>query len=65
MLTIKRAAMGLRPAKLVFLVAAMMFFAVLALDITWPAVVLSAMALSNWFVLSAGTTQFQRRRGTA
>ncbi|MFK0163984.1 hypothetical protein [Rhizobium sp. NPDC090279] len=57
--------MGLRPAKLVFLVTAVMFFAVLALDITLPAMVLSAMALSNWLVLSAGTTQFQRRRGTA
>ncbi len=61
----KRAAMGLKPAKLVFLVTAVMFFAVLALDITLPAMVLSAMALSNWLVLSAGTTQFQRRRGTA
>jgi hypothetical protein len=49
----------------VFLIVAMMFFAVLALDITLPAVVLSAMALSNWFVLSAGTTQYPRRRGTA
>ncbi|MDK4714738.1 MULTISPECIES: hypothetical protein [unclassified Rhizobium] len=48
-----------------FLVTAVMFFAVLALDITLPTMVLSAMALSNWFVLSAGTTQFQRRRGTA
>ncbi|MGY5779271.1 hypothetical protein [Rhizobium sp. LEGMi135b] len=57
--------MGLKPAKLVFLVTAVMFFAVLALDITLPAMVLSAMALSNWLVLSAGTTQFQRRRGTA
>jgi hypothetical protein len=57
--------MGLKPAKLVFLVTAVMFFAVLALDITLPTMVLSAMALSNWFVLSAGTTQFQRRRGTA
>lgn len=57
--------MGLKPTKLVFLVTAVMFFAVLALDITLPAMVLSAMALSNWLVLSAGTTQFQRRRGTA
>ncbi|GES46202.1 hypothetical protein RsS62_54540 [Rhizobium dioscoreae] len=57
--------MGLKPAKLVFLVTTVMFFAVLALDITLPAMVLSAMALSNWLVLSAGTTQFQRRRGTA
>jgi hypothetical protein len=57
--------MGLKPAKLVFLVTAMMFFAVLALDITLPTMVLSAMALSNWLVLSADTTQFQRRKGTA
>ncbi|NTJ64070.1 hypothetical protein G6M50_35375 [Agrobacterium rhizogenes] len=57
--------MGFRPAKLVFLVAAMLFFAALALDITLPAMVLSAMALSNWLVQSAGTTQYPRRRGTA
>jgi hypothetical protein len=57
--------MGLKSTKFVFLVTAVMFFAVLALDITLPAMVLSAMALSNWLVLSAGTTQFQRRRGTA
>ena len=57
--------MGLKPTKFVFLMTAVMFFAVLALDITLPAMVLSTMALSNWLVLSAGTTQFQRRRGTA
>ncbi|MBB3453598.1 hypothetical protein FHT86_001854 [Rhizobium sp. BK313] len=57
--------MGSRPAKIAFLVAAMMFFAVLALDITVPALVLSAMALSNWLVLSTEATQYQRRRGTA
>ncbi|MFS8112818.1 hypothetical protein QD460_13935 [Rhizobium jaguaris] len=57
--------MGSRPAKIAFLIAAMMFFAVLALDITVPALVLSAMALSNWLVLSAEATQYQRRRGTA
>ncbi|MBB3425498.1 hypothetical protein FHT85_002472 [Rhizobium sp. BK312] len=57
--------MGSKPTKFVFFVTAVMFFAVLALDITLPAMVLSAMALSNWLVLSAGTTQFQRRRGTA
>ena len=57
--------MGLKPAKLVLLVTAMMFFAVLALDITLPAMVLSAMALSNWLVLSTGTTHYERRRGTA
>jgi hypothetical protein len=33
-----------------FLVAAMMFFAVLALDIAVPALVLSLMALSTWLV---------------
>ncbi|MBB5572215.1 MULTISPECIES: hypothetical protein [Rhizobium] len=57
--------MGPRPAKIVLLVAAMMFFAVLALDITLPALVLSAMALSNWLVLSTEAAQYQRRRGTA
>lgn len=57
--------MGSRPAKIAFLVAAMMFFAVLALDITVPAMVLGAMALSNWLVLSTGTTQYQRERGAA
>jgi hypothetical protein len=57
--------MASRPAKIVFLIAAMMFFAMLALDITVPALVLSAMALMNWLVLSSGTTQYQRRRGTA
>jgi len=57
--------MGLKPTKFVFLVTAVMFFAVLALDITLPAMVLSAMALSNWLVLSAGTTQYPRRRGAA
>jgi len=57
--------MGSRPAKIAFLIAAMMFFASLALDITVPALVLSAMALTNWLVLSTGTTHYQRRRGTA
>lgn len=42
--------MGTRAAKAALLVAAMMFFAVLALDITVPAVVLSVMALSTWAV---------------
>jgi hypothetical protein len=44
--------MAMNLPKVVFLVAAMMFFAVLALDITVPAVVLSIMALSNCIVLS-------------
>ncbi|AVA21156.1 hypothetical protein NXC24_CH01497 [Rhizobium sp. NXC24] len=65
LLTTERAAMGSRPAKIVFLVAAMMFFAVLALDIAVPALVLSAMALSNWLVLSTEATQYPRRRETA
>ncbi|MFT4182145.1 MAG: hypothetical protein QM636_09540 [Rhizobium sp.] len=57
--------MGSRPVKIAFLVVAMIFFAVLALDITVPAMVLGAMALSNWLVLSTGTTQYQRERGAA
>jgi hypothetical protein len=40
--------MGTKAAKAALLLAAMMFFAVLALDITVPAVVLSVMALSTW-----------------
>lgn len=42
--------MGTRAAKAALLVAAMMFFAVLALDIAVPAVVLSVMALSTWVI---------------
>ncbi|WFU10199.1 hypothetical protein QA646_04875 [Rhizobium sp. CB3090] len=57
--------MGSRPVKIVLLVTAMMFFAVLALDIAVPALVLSAMALSNWLILSTEATRYQRRRGTA
>lgn len=37
-------------AKTVLLLAMMMFFAVLALDIAVPAIVLSAMALAKWGV---------------
>jgi hypothetical protein len=44
--------MGNKFARVALLVAAMMFFAVLALDIAVPAVVLSLMALSNRVVLS-------------
>jgi hypothetical protein len=44
--------MGNKFARVALLVAAMMFFAVLALDIAVPAVVLSVMALSNRVVLS-------------
>jgi hypothetical protein len=40
------------PAKFAFLIAATAFFAVLALDIAVPAVILSSMALSNWLVRS-------------
>ncbi|MBY3173268.1 MULTISPECIES: hypothetical protein [Rhizobium] len=42
--------MGTKIAKAVFLVAAMMFFAVLALDIATPTLVLCIMALSTWLV---------------
>ena len=41
-------------AKAAFLLVTMMFFAVLALDIAIPALVLGLMALSNWIVLSSG-----------
>lgn len=40
-------------AKATMLIATMMFFAVLALDITVPAVVLSSMALAKWAVPAA------------
>ncbi|RFB95307.1 hypothetical protein B5K11_10215 [Rhizobium leguminosarum bv. trifolii] len=42
--------MGTRIAKAVFLLTAMMFFAVLALDIAIPTLVLCIMALSTWLV---------------
>ncbi|NKK70082.1 hypothetical protein GFM13_06700 [Rhizobium leguminosarum bv. viciae] len=42
--------MGTKVAKVAFLVTAMMFFAVLALDIAIPALVLCIMALSTWLV---------------
>ncbi|MBY3235735.1 hypothetical protein HFO17_14465 [Rhizobium laguerreae] len=42
--------MATKIAKAVFLVAAMMFFAVLALDIAIPTLVLCIMALSTWLV---------------
>ncbi|ACS55998.1 hypothetical protein ACCT14_22780 [Rhizobium brockwellii] len=42
--------MGTKIAKVAFLVTAMMFFAVLALDIAIPALVLCIMALSVWLV---------------
>jgi hypothetical protein len=42
--------MGAKIARAVFLVMAMMFFAVLALDIAVPTLVLCIMALSTWLV---------------
>ena len=42
--------MATKIAKAAFLVTAMMFFAVLALDIALPALVLCIMALSVWLV---------------
>ncbi|MGO6688816.1 hypothetical protein [Rhizobium leguminosarum] len=42
--------LGTKIAKVAFLVTAMMFFAVLALDIAIPALVLCIMALSVWLV---------------
>jgi hypothetical protein len=47
----QRVSMGTKPLKVAFLIAAMLFFAVLALDIAVPALVLGIMALSNWVVL--------------
>ncbi|ARQ09972.1 hypothetical protein NXC12_CH01939 [Rhizobium etli] len=42
--------MGNKIAKVAILVTAMMFFAVLALDIAIPTLVLCIMALSTWLV---------------
>lgn len=42
--------MGAKIAKALLLVIAVMFFAVLALDIAIPALVLCTMALSTWLV---------------
>jgi hypothetical protein len=42
--------MGTRIARTALLLAAMMFFAVLALDIAVPTLVLCIMALSVWLV---------------
>ena len=52
-------------AKAAFLIAATTFFAVLALDIAVPGVVLSLMALSNWVVLSSGDGWMKQRGRTA
>lgn len=49
-------------SRIAFLVVMMTFFAVLALDITVPAVVLGAMALSNWIVLSSMPVDRMRER---
>lgn len=42
--------MGTKIARTAFLVVAVIFFAVLALDITIPTLVLCIMALSTWLV---------------
>ncbi|MDF0697902.1 hypothetical protein PYR71_15595 [Rhizobium sp. MC63] len=42
--------MGSKIAKAAFLVTAMLFFAILALDIAIPTLVLCTMALSTWLV---------------
>ncbi|NLS03228.1 hypothetical protein HGP14_07560 [Rhizobium sp. P32RR-XVIII] len=55
--------MGTKAAKAALLLAAMMFFAVLALDIAVPALVLSVMALSIWAV-TLDLPEF-RQRGEA
>lgn len=49
-------------ARILFLVAAMMFFAVLALDIAVPALVLGLMACLTWLV-SAERPFAKRQRG--
>ncbi|OWV98562.1 transposase [Rhizobium sp. R72] len=57
--------MGTKIAKAAFLVAAMMFFAVLALDIAVPALVLGSMALSIWLVSYEGLSTRGERETTA
>lgn len=42
--------MGTRLSRIALLLIMMMFFAMLALDIAVPAMVLSAMALSKWLI---------------
>lgn len=61
----QRVALGMNSFKVVFLLASMLFFAVLALDIAVPTLVLSIMALSNWLVLSSGSDGHQYGRGAA
>ncbi|MEK1892018.1 MAG: hypothetical protein AAAB20_01755 [Rhizobium sp.] len=57
--------MGTKIAKAAFLVAAIMFFAVLALDIAVPALVLGSMALSIWLVSFEGPSIRKERETTA
>ncbi|ANL34052.1 hypothetical protein [Rhizobium phaseoli] len=56
--------MGSKIAKAVFLVTAIMFFAVLALDIAIPTLVLCTMALSTW-VVSLDLPVVRKQRGEA
>ncbi|MBB2699047.1 UNVERIFIED_ORG: hypothetical protein GGD59_006251 [Rhizobium esperanzae] len=56
--------MGSKIARAVFLVTAIMFFAVLALDIAIPALVLCTMALSTW-VVSLDLPVMRKQRGEA
>jgi hypothetical protein len=53
------------PAKFAFLIAATAFFAVLALDIAVPAVMLSTMMLSNWLLHSLDVLARPQRRKAA
>jgi hypothetical protein len=57
--------MGTKIARAAFLVAAMMFFAVLALDIAVPALVLGLMALSTWLVSYERPVAKRERGATA
>ncbi|WP_164736829.1 hypothetical protein [Rhizobium phaseoli] len=56
--------MGSKIARAVFLVTAIMFFAVLALDIAIPTLVLCTMALSTW-VVSLDLPVVRKQRGEA
>ncbi|CCM75257.1 conserved exported hypothetical protein [Rhizobium mesoamericanum STM3625] len=57
--------MGTKIARAAFLVAAIMFFAVLALDIAVPALVLGSMAMSIWLVSDEGLSVRKERETTA
>jgi len=50
-------------AKAALFLVSMIFFAVLALNIAIPGVVLGTMALANWFILSSGERVFYRGAG--